>query len=219
MQPDKEKIIALTEKFVKVTLSHAEGGHDWWHIYRVRNLALRIAGEEKADLLVVELAALLHDIADSKFHDGDEELGPRLAGNFLTEMQVDTHVINHVDAIIRNMSFHKIFEKKKFNSLELQVVQDADRLDAIGAIGIARTFNYGGHKNFPLYDPNIPPEKHMTKESYKNSKTPTINHFYEKLFLLKEMMNTRTGKKMAEERHRFMEIFVERFMKEWDGEL
>ncbi|HHL57592.1 MAG TPA: HD domain-containing protein [Bacteroidetes bacterium] len=219
MQVQEESILSSTEKFVKETLNNAEGGHDWWHIYRVWKLALRIAKEENANLLVVQLAALLHDIADSKFHDGDEELGPRLAGNFLNKMQVDTQVIKHVDAIIRNMSFHKTFEKKKFNSLELQVVQDADRLDAIGAIGIARTFNYGGHKNFPIYDPHIKPETHQTKEAYKNSKAPTINHFYEKLFLLKEMMNTPTGKILAEGRHQYMEDYIVRFMKEWDGEV
>jgi len=219
MQVQEERILSSTEKFVKETLNNAEGGHDWWHIYRVWKLALRIAKEENANLLVVQLAALLHDIADSKFHDGDEELGPRLAGNFLNKMQVDTQVIKHVDAIIRNMSFHKTFEKKKFNTLELQVVQDADRLDAIGAIGIARTFNYGGHKNFPIYDPHIKPETHQTKEAYKNSKAPTINHFYEKLFLLKEMMNTPTGKILAEGRHQYMEDYIVRFMKEWDGEV
>ncbi len=219
MQVQEKSILSSTEKFVKETLNNAEGGHDWWHIYRVWKLALRIAKEENANLFVVQLAALLHDIADSKFHDGDEELGPRLAGNFLNKMQVDTQVIKHVDAIIRNMSFHKTFEKKKFNSLELQVVQDADRLDAIGAIGIARTFNYGGHKNFPIYDPHIKPETHQTKEAYKNSKAPTINHFYEKLFLLKEMMNTPTGKILAEGRHQYMEDYIVRFMKEWDGEV
>ncbi len=135
----------------------------------------------------------------------------------MNRLAVDQETTDHIDAIIRNISFHKTFETKKFNSLELQVVQDADRLDAIGAIGIARTFNYGGHKNFPLYDPDIKPENHLNKESYKNSKAPTLNHFYEKLFLLKDMMNTKTGKQMAEERHRFMEVFVERFLKEWEG--
>ncbi len=218
MQPDKEKIISQTEEFVKETLSNAEGGHDWWHIYRVRKLAVRIGREENADLFVVQLAALLHDIADTKFYDGDEEVGPRMAKEFLTRLDVSKSIIEHVDAIIRNMSFHKTFEGKKFDSVEFQVVQDADRLDAIGAIGIARTFNYGGHKNFPLYDPAIQPEKYLNKEAYKNSKAPTLNHFYEKLFLLKDLMNTQTGKRMAEGRHRFMEEFVERFLKEWEGE-
>ena len=217
MQADKEKIIKLTEDFVKETLNEAEGGHDWWHVYRVRKLALRIGEEENADLFVVQLAALLHDIADPKFNNGDEAIGPRLARNFLNRLEVDQEIIDHIDAIIRNISFHKTFEHQKFNSLELQVVQDADRLDAIGAIGIARTFNYGGHKNFPLYDPDIKPNLHLTKEAYKNSKAPTLNHFYEKLFLLKDMMNTKTGKQMAEERHRFMEVFVERFLEEWEG--
>ena len=217
MQPDKEKIIILTEEFVKETLNNAEGGHDWWHIYRVRKLAMHIAEKEEADLFIMELAALLHDIADPKFHDGNEETGPRLAQEFLKSLNVDKEIIQHIDAIIRNISFHKTFEAKTFDSSELQVVQDADRLDAIGAIGIARTFNYGGHKNFPLYDPDIKPDLHLTKEAYKNSKAPTLNHFYEKLFLLKDMMNTVTGRKTAEERHRFMEAFVERFLKEWEG--
>ncbi len=214
----QEKIITLTVAYVKETLKDAEGGHDWWHIYRVWKLAVRIAKEESVNLFVVQLAALLHDIADSKFHSGDEELGPRLAGNFLTKMHVDKQIIKHVDAIIRNMSFHKTFEEKRFNSRELQVVQDADRIDAIGAIGIARAFNYGGHKNFPIYNPHIKPETYLNKESYKSSKAPTLNHFYEKLFLLKDMMNTKTGKRLAEGRHQFMEAFVERFLKEWDTE-
>jgi uncharacterized protein len=217
MQHPEEKIIQLTEDFVKETLNEAEGGHDWWHVYRVRKLAIRIGEEENADLFVVQLAALLHDIADPKFNDGDEEIGPRLAREFLNRLEVAQEITDHVDAIIRNISFHKTFEHQNFNSLELQVVQDADRLDAIGAIGIARTFNYGGHKNFPLYDPDIKPETHQNKESYKKSQAPTLNHFYEKLFLLKDMMNTKTGKQMAEERHRFMEVFVERFLREWDG--
>ena len=215
---DKE-IIEKTLKFVKEELKNAEGGHDWWHIYRVWKLALRIGEEENADLFTVQLGALLHDIADSKFNDGDEEIGPQLARTFLLEMNVGSNTIDHVDSIIRNISFHKTFEEKKFNSIELQVIQDADRLDAIGAIGIARAFNYGGHKNFAIHVPGIEPKLNMTKEEYKKSNAPTINHFYEKLFLLKNMMNTNTGKLLAEKRHKFMETYIAQFMKEWEGEL
>ena len=213
------KIIEKTVQFVKEELKNAEGGHDWWHIYRVWKLALRIGEEENADLFVVQLGSLLHDIADSKFNDGDEEIGPRLAKSFLIEMNVNSDIIEHVDAIIRNISFHKTFENKKFNSIELEVIQDADRLDAIGAIGIARAFNYAGHKNFAIHIPSIEPKLNMTKEEYKKSNAPTINHFYEKLFLLKDMMNTRTGKLLAEKRHKYMETYIAQFMKEWEGEL
>jgi len=159
----------------------------------------------------------LHDIADPKFHDGDEEIGPELAKEFLEKQGVDEAIIDHVDKIIRNISFKNSFENTGFRSKELDVVQDADRLDAIGAIGIARAFNYGGFKNRPLYDPGIPPNQVLTKEEYKNSVSPTINHFYEKLLLLKDLMNTPTGKRMAEERHHFMEIYLERFYNEWEG--
>ena len=213
------KIIEKTVQFVKEELKNAEGGHDWWHIYRVWKLALRIGKEENADLFVVQLGSLLHDIADSKFNDGDEEIGPRLAKSFLIEMNVNSDTIEHVDAIIRNISFHKTFENKKFNSIELEVIQDADRLDAIGAIGIARAFNYAGHKNFAIHIPGIEPKLNMTKEEYKKSNAPTINHFYEKLFLLKDMMNTRTGKLLAEKRHKYMETYIAQFMKEWEGKL
>ena len=219
MNETRQKIIEKTVQFVKEELKNAEGGHDWWHIYRVWKLALRIGKEEYADLFVVQLGSLLHDIADSKFNNGDEEIGPRLARNFLIEMNADSSTIEHIDAIIRNISFHKTFDKKKFNSIELQVIQDADRLDAIGAIGIARAFNYGGHKDFAIHIPDIEPKLNMTKEEYKKSNAPTINHFYEKLFLLKDMMNTKTGIMLAEKRHEFMERYIAQFMKEWEGEL
>ena len=213
----EEEIILATIEFVKEKLANAEGGHDWWHIERVYNNALSIAKSEKADLLTVSLAALLHDIADSKFNDGNEEIGPEIAIKFLQSIQVDQEIITHVENIIRNISFKGGNFTKTFTSTELSVVQDADRLDAIGAIGIARAFNYGGFKNREIYNPNIVPDLQMTKEVYKNSAAPTINHFYEKLLLLKNKMNTPAGRSMAEERHLFMETFLQQFYQEWSG--
>ena len=212
------QIINNTILFVKNQLTHAEGGHDWFHIERVYKNALLIAEEEECDLTVVKLAALLHDIADSKFHGGDETVGPKTARTFLESQNVSEDIILHVIAIIENISFKGGNFEKKFNSKELEIVQDADRLDAIGAIGIARTFNYGGFKNRPLYNPNIQPNLNMSKEEYKNSESPTLNHFYEKLLLLKDKMNTETGKKIAQKRHDFMVTFLSQFYAEWDGE-
>ncbi len=212
------QIINNTILFVKNQLAHAEGGHDWFHIERVYKNALLIAEEEKCDLTVVKLGALLHDIADSKFHGGDETVGPKTARTFLESQNVSEDIILHVIAIIENISFKGGNFEKKFNSKELEIVQDADRLDAIGAIGIARTFNYGGFKNRPLYNPNIQPNMNMNKEEYKNSESPTLNHFYEKLLLLKDKMNTETGKKIAQKRHDFMVTFLSQFYAEWDGE-
>lgn len=211
-------IINKTIEYVKQSLANAEGGHDWWHIYRVWKTARQLAGSEKADGFVVELGALLHDIADSKFHNGDEEIGPRKAREFLTSLAVDEEIIVHVENIITNISFKGGKEAQKFKSAELDVVQDADRMDAIGAIGIARTFNYGGHKNREIYNPEVPPNLNMTKEEYKNSTAPTINHFYEKLLLLKDRMNTKAGKAMAERRHAFMYEYLNEFYREWEGE-
>ena len=212
------QIINNTILFVKNQLTHTEGGHDWFHIERVYKNALLIAEEEECDLTVVKLAALLHDIADSKFHGGDETVGPKTARTFLESQNVSEDIILHVIAIIENISFKGGNFEKKFNSKELEIVQDADRLDAIGAIGIARTFNYGGFKNRPLYNPNIQPNLNMSKEEYKNSESPTLNHFYEKLLLLKDKMNTETGKKIAQKRHDFMVTFLSQFYAEWDGE-
>ncbi|GHA45653.1 phosphohydrolase [Salinimicrobium marinum] len=211
----QSQIIANTISFVKETLKNAEGGHDWFHIERVYNNACKIAKTEKADGFIVALGALLHDIADSKFHNGDETVGPRVAGEFLKDQQVAPEVTNHVVKIIENISFKGGNESQSFTSPELDIVQDADRLDALGAIGIARTFNYGGYKGRALYDPEIKPNLHMTKEEYKKSTAPTVNHFYEKLFLLKDRMNTKTGRKLAEERHLFMEQFLDQFYREW----
>jgi len=215
---DKEIVIQKTIDFVKEVLFNAEGGHDWWHMYRVWKLSKHIAQTENVDMFIVELGALLHDIADSKFHDGDEEIGPRKAREFLNSLDVQEDVIIHVENIISNISFKGGKHTQKFRSPELDVIQDADRLDAVGAIGIARTFNYGGHKNREIYNPDIKPNLNMTKEEYKNSNTPTINHFYEKLLLLKDRMNTDTGKSMANHRHEFMEQFLDEFNKEWNGE-
>ena len=212
-------VIQSTVDFVKMTLLNAEGGHDWWHIHRVWQLAKHIAESEKADLFVVELGALLHDIADSKFHNGDEEIGAQKAREFLSALAVEEKIIVHVENIINNISFKGGKQEQQFKSIELDIVQDADRLDAIGAIGIARTFNYGGFKNREIYNPGIKPDLNMTKEQYKNSTAPTINHFYEKLLLLKDRMNTNTGKSMAAKRHQFMEQYLEEFFNEWDGKL
>lgn len=209
-------IISKATTYVKRKLVHAEGGHDWFHTERVWKTAKKIAIEEDANILIVELAAILHDIADSKFHNGDETIGLRLADEFMIENSITTEIKDHVLAIIKNMSFKNSFNNSTFTSIELSIVQDADRLDAIGAIGIARTFNYGGFKNRPLYDPDIKPNLNHTKESYKNSKAPTINHFYEKLLLLKDLMNTQTGKKMAQQRHDFMLNYLEQFYAEWN---
>ncbi len=211
-------IIDKTIQFVKQKLENAEGGHDWFHIERVYKNALLIAKEEDCDLTVVQLGALLHDIADSKFHDGDETIGPKTARFFLEKENVEEATIQHVIAIIENISFKGGNFEKKFTSKELEIVQDADRLDAIGAIGIARTFNYGGFKNRALYNPEILPNLTMSKEEYKNSESPTLNHFYEKLLLLKDKMNTQTGKKIALERHVYMENFLSQFLAEWNGE-
>jgi len=211
-------IIDKTILFVKDQLQHAEGGHDWFHIERVFKNAVLIAQDEVCDITVVKLGALLHDIADSKFHNGDEEIGPKTARDFLESENVSEEIIEHVIQIINNISFKGGNFEKTFSSKELEIVQDADRLDALGAIGIARTFNYGGFKNRALYNPNIAPKLNMTREEYKTNDSPTLNHFYEKLLLLKDKMNTETGKKLAQERHRFMETFLSQFYAEWEGE-
>jgi uncharacterized protein len=210
--------IQQTIEFVKKELQNAEAGHDWWHIERVHKSAKAIAKEENVDLDIVEFAALLHDIADAKFNDGDEEIGPQKAGEFLKSINVNEKIIIHVQQIIRNMSFKSSMGEITFTSPEMLVVQDADRLDAIGAIGIARAFTYGGFKNRELYNPAIKPVINQSKEAYKNTTAPTINHFYEKLLLLKDKMNTLTGKKIALQRHEFMEQYLTQFYAEWEGQ-
>jgi len=212
-------IIDKTCSFVQEHLKTAEGGHDWFHIERVWKLAKHIGEiEGSVDMEIVELGALLHDIADSKFHGGDEEIGPKTARTFLESEHVPEVTIAAVENIIRHISFKGSRDGQKWTSPELQVVQDADRIDALGAIGIARTFNYGGHKGRALYDPAIKPNPNMTKEEYKKGAAPTLNHFEEKLFLLKDLMNTKTGKQMAQQRHEFMVAYVDQFLAEWEGE-
>lgn len=210
-------LVDQTIQFVKKELESTEGGHDWFHIERVWKNALLIADGEDCDLLVVQLAALLHDIADSKFHNGDETVGPKVAREFLVSQNADEATIAHVVNIIENISFKGGNFQRNFHSRELDIVQDADRLDAIGAVGIARCFNYGGFKNRALYNPEIPPVMNMSKEEYKKSDSPTINHFYEKLLLLKDRMNTETGKRIAAQRHAYMEDFLAQFYAEWQG--
>ncbi|MGJ8743503.1 HD domain-containing protein [Polaribacter sp.] len=216
---NQDIIIKNTIAFVKKELKNAEGGHDWFHIERVFKNSILISKEEKTDIFVVSLAALLHDIADPKFYNGDETVGPKVAKDFLEKELVDKETMKHVINIIKHISYKNSLEAgtEKFSSKELEVVQDADRLDAIGAIGIARCFNYGGFKNRPLYNPEIAPNLKMTKEQYKKSEAPTINHFYEKLLLLKDKMNTKTGKQLALERHNYMVQFLNQFYNEWNG--
>lgn len=216
---NNQEIIDKTVQFVKNTLADAEWGHDRRHIYRVWKTAKHIAKTEQVDMFIVELWALLHDIADSKFHNGDEEIGPRTARKYLESIHVEENTIAHVENIIRHISFKGGKIEQTFKSPELDVVQDADRLDALGAIGIARTFNYGGHKNREIYNPDIKPNLEMTKEEYKHNNEPTLNHFYEKLLLLKDKMNTKTGRKMAENRHIYMEQFLEEFYGEREGKI
>ena len=216
MGTSSETAIESVVKFVKSELKDAEAGHDWFHIHRVWNLSKIIAKNEKGNLFIIELGALLHDIADSKFHDGDEHIGPQKARKFLESLKLELSVIDHVVKILQHISFKGGNFDNGFESPELSIVQDADRLDAMGAIGIARAFHFGGFKNRPLYDPDILPVLDMSRETYKKSSSPTLNHFHEKLLLLKDRMNTKTGEKIAIERHRFMVEFLKQFKSEWN---
>jgi uncharacterized protein len=217
-QPSRADVVEQSAAHVRQLLADDSSGHDWWHIERVRQSALQIGRSEGADLFVVELAALLHDIADWKFHSGDDALGPQRADAWLCKLGVDRGTIDHVCEIIRRVSFKGAGVATPMNTLEGQVVQDADRLDAIGAVGIARAFAYGGHAGRAMYDPDVPPDPHASFEAYKKNSGPTINHFHEKLLLLKERMNTPAARKLAEERHAFMVRFLEQFHAEWKGE-
>ena len=213
---EKSIVVLETEKYVRSILEGEGSGHDWWHIHRVRNNALNIARAYQVDVFIIEMAALLHDIADHKLHGGDEEIGPRMAGEWLDKNQVEEATKNHILLIMQEVSFSK---GKTPSTLEGKVVQDADRLDAIGAIGIARTFAFGGFKKREIYNPEIPPVKYASLEDYKKNTNPTLNHFYEKLLLLKDMMNTEEARKIAQHRHEFMEEYLEQFYSEWEGEL
>ena len=208
-------LISNTVAFVKEKLAGAEAGHDWFHIQRIWKLSKYIQAKEGGDPEIIELAALLHDIADPKFHNGDEDLALRISSEFLISQNVAPDRTARLLFIIQNMSFKNRVEAPEQKPVELQIVQDADRLDAIGAIGIARTFNFGGFKNNPMYDPEIQPRIGMSKEEYKRSEGTTINHFYEKLLLLKDLMNTSTARSLAERRHSFMLQFLEEFQREW----
>lgn len=213
-----DQIIQETRAYVKSVLEGEGSGHDWWHIVRVVNNAMLIGKRENADLFIVELAALLHDVGDQKLHGGDESVGPRMTREWLQKMELDDATTQHIVDVIKDLSYKGANVATPMKTLEGKVVQDADRLDAIGAIGIARTFAYGGHKNHLLYDPNVPTEMHDSFEKYKNSTAPTINHFYEKLLLLKDLMNTDSAKAIAKQRHEYMEIYLEQFYAEWNGE-
>lgn len=215
----EQSVIERTADYMKDRLSNDSSGHDWWHTYRVWKLGRKIAVSEHANLYVVELSCLLHDIADYKLRGGDEEIGPRLSEEWLQSLSVDSQVVNHVKDIISTSSFKGANAENKIRTLEGQCVQDADRLDAIGAIGTARCFAFGGKKGNIIYDPSIPVNIGMSEEEYKRADHPQINHFYEKLLLLKDRMNTQTAKRMAEERHQFMEKFLEQFLKEWNNEI
>ena len=212
----RKDIVQQTKDYVRGQLEGEGTGHDWWHVHRVWQNAIYIAQQEKADLFVVQLAALLHDIADWKFHHGDDTVGPKLAKEWLKKLSVDEKIIAHVCDIIKGVSFNGAGVENQMKTREGMVVQDADRIDAIGAIGIARAFAYGGHKGREIYNSDIKPKHHVSFEQYKNSKSTTINHFYEKLLLLKDLMNTETARKIADRRHAFMEMFLERFFKEWN---
>lgn len=218
---NKQEIIDRTVEFVKTQLKNAEGGHDWFHIERVWRNAKIIAKNEIADNFIVELGALFHDIADAKFYNGNESIGPKIARNFLKDLTINDTTIRHIENIIKHISYkNNLLDNNSdeiFSSIELDIIQDADRLDAIGAIGIARAFNYGGFKNRALYNPSIKPCLEQNKEAYKKSTAPTINHFYEKLLLLKDQMNTQTGMQMAQERHEFIKIYLNQFYSEWNG--
>lgn len=211
------EIIKKTAAYAKTTLEGEGSGHDWWHVYRVWQLAKRIGKKEKADMFVIELAAILHDIADYKLNNGDTKIGPKTAEKWLKSQNVEIEVINHVKEIIQEINFKGGLVKDSMKSIEGKIVMDADRLDAMGAIGIARTFAYGGHKNRPIYDPKVKPKMYKTFEEYKNNTPPTLTHFYEKLLLLKDRMNTKTAKKIANRRHKYMKNYLKQFYLEWDS--
>ena len=211
------EILAASAAHVRLLLDGDSSGHDWWHIDRVRRNALHLAREEGADLFVTELAALLHDIADWKFHGGDDSAGPRAAREWLVRCEAEPEIIEHVCEIVATLSFKGAGVATEMRTLEGRCVQDGDRLDAVGAVGIARAFAFGGHFGRAMYDPEVPPELHQSFAAYKRKGGPTINHFYEKLLLLKDRMQTATGCRLAQARHQFMEQFLTQFDAEWNG--
>ena len=224
MKSASKEIIEKTEKFVQDFFEQEATGHDWWHTHRVRKLALRIAREEKADPFIVEMAALLHDIGDYKFSGGDEKQGQEKVTRYLKSLPLDSSLIQKIHNVITNTSFMKTLSLDDNTAIgekspEFKAVSDADKLDALGAIGIARAFTYGGYYRRPIYDPGIPPNPHISQEEYKTTENPSLNHFYEKLLKLKDMMYTTYGKRLAQGRHRFIEEYLKRFYQEWRGEI
>ena len=220
--PDQKKIndkeiIKLTSDYVRTHLELEASGHDWWHVYRVWQLAKFIAKQESADFFVVELAALLHDIADWKFYGGDEDIGAKTAKKWMSNFSLPESTIDHICQIIKDISFKGAGVADKMKSKEGKIVQDADRLDAIGAVGIARCFAYGGNKNNVMHDPRFKPKMHSSAKEYFFSESTSISHFYEKLLLLKGRINTQTGRKIAEKRHKFMKKFLDNFFQEWEA--
>jgi uncharacterized protein len=213
---NKKHIIKKTEEFVKKTMK-GDPGHDWSHVNRVRNMALYIARKEKANVFIVELAAILHDVADHKFYKGDDKIGPRTAMKWLENFKLDQRMIQEIAEIISEVSFKGAKVKYKMKSLAGKIVQDSDKLDALGAIGVARTFSYGGYFGVPMYLPSVKPTIHTSFEQYKKNAASTINHFYEKLLLLKDRMHTRAARKIAQRRHKFMETYLKEFYSEWKG--
>jgi len=212
-----DKKIEQIRKWVKKELGFESSGHDYWHAFRVWKLAQIINKKEKANKFVIEASSLIHDIADRKLNNNDIEKGFQKVKKYLEKIEVEKKIAEKILFVVRYVSFSS--DQPKNKSLELKIVQDADRLDALGAIGIARTFAYGGKSNAILHNPEIKPKTNLTKKEYKKHKSTSINHFYEKLLLLKDEINTKTGKKIAEERHKYMLNYLEKFKKEWEGKI
>ncbi len=212
---DESEVVTRTADYVRSQMEDDATGHDWWHVWRVWQTAKRLGEHENADLFVVELAALLHDVADWKLHNGDLSAGPKAAREWLQQLDVDKSIIAHVSEIVGGISFKGAGVATPMATIEGQCVQDADRLDAIGAVGIARCFAFGGAKDRLIFDPEHPPELHDSFEAYRKKSGPSINHFYEKLLLLKDRMHTDSGRELAEQRHQFLQTYLDQFFAEW----